>query len=212
LLPIDSLGPLQKSKNYIYDFGYRFGYRHQFALLLANYAKLQMVMGLASPLIPLSFPYLSWTCGVLRRLKIRRVPASPTVNRDWRTLTKHQHSKPLLEGIEFRKNEAVNSRTAGANTGTYAAARCTIARRPNQGTWADPTRSARGTLVANLATFWQQISAIVPVLPTVPTHKLCAVYNLAFEMAWKPNSPPAQSKLKGLSEAWPPRPLIDSMS
>ena len=143
MLPIDSLGPLQKSKNYIYDFGYRFGYRHQFALLLANYAKLQMVMGLASPLITLSFPYLSWTCGVLRRLKIRRVPASPTVNRDWRTLTKHQHSKPLLEGIEFRKNEAVNSRTAGANTGTYAAARCTIPPRPNQGTWADPTRSAR---------------------------------------------------------------------
>ena len=79
-------------------------------------------------------------------------------------------------------------------------------------TWADPTRSARGPLVANLAAFWQQISPIVPVLPTVPTHKLCAVYNLAFEMAWKPNSPPAQSKLKGLSEAWPPRPLIDSMS
>src|SRR5271165_6926273 len=65
------------------------------------------------------------------------------VNRPWRTLTKHQHSKPFLRGIEFRKNEAVNSRTAGANTGTYAAARCTIARRPDQGTWADPTRSAR---------------------------------------------------------------------
>jgi len=93
--------------------------------------------------ITLDFAYLSWTYGVLERLKIRRVPASPTVNRDWRTLTKHQHSKPLLEGIEFRKNEAVNSRTAGANTGTYAAARCTIPPRPNQGTWADPTRSAR---------------------------------------------------------------------
>ena len=48
-------------------------------------------------------------------------------------------------------------------------------------TWADPTRSARGPLVANLAAFWQQISPIVPVLPTVPTHKSCAVYNLAFE-------------------------------
>jgi hypothetical protein len=32
------------------DFGYRFGYRHQFALIPANYAKLQMVRGLASPL------------------------------------------------------------------------------------------------------------------------------------------------------------------
>src|SRR5271165_2163248 len=52
--------------------GYTFGYRHQFALLTANYAKLQMVMGLASPLITLSFPYLSWTYGILRRLKIRR--------------------------------------------------------------------------------------------------------------------------------------------
>jgi hypothetical protein len=41
------------------DFGYRFGYRHQFALISANYAKLQMVMGLASPLITLSFAYLS---------------------------------------------------------------------------------------------------------------------------------------------------------
>jgi hypothetical protein len=48
-------------------------------------------------------------------------------------------------------------------------------------TWADPTRSARGPLVANLAAFWQQISPIVPVLPTVPAHKSCAVYNLAFE-------------------------------
>jgi hypothetical protein len=38
-----------------------------------------------------------------------------------------------------------------------------------------------GPLVANLAAFWQQISPIVPVLPTVPTRKSCAVYNLAFE-------------------------------
>jgi hypothetical protein len=38
-----------------------------------------------------------------------------------------------------------------------------------------------GPLVANLAAFWQQISPIVPALPTVPTHKSCAVYNLAFE-------------------------------
>jgi hypothetical protein len=41
------------------DFGYRFGYRHQFALIAADYAKLQMGMGLASPLITLSFAYLS---------------------------------------------------------------------------------------------------------------------------------------------------------
>jgi len=38
-----------------------------------------------------------------------------------------------------------------------------------------------GPLFANLAAFWQQISPIVPVLPTVPAHKSCAVYNLAFE-------------------------------
>ena len=36
-----------------------FGYRHQFALIAADYAKLQMGMGLASPLITLSFAYLS---------------------------------------------------------------------------------------------------------------------------------------------------------
>jgi len=38
-----------------------------------------------------------------------------------------------------------------------------------------------GPLVANLAAFWQQISPIAPVLPTVPAYKSCAVYNLAFE-------------------------------
>jgi hypothetical protein len=32
-----------------------------------------------------------------------------------------------------------------------------------------------------LAAFWQQISPIVPVLPTVPTHKSFFVYNLPFE-------------------------------
>ena len=41
------------------DFGYRFGYRHQFALISASYAKLQMGMGLAGSLIMLTFPYLS---------------------------------------------------------------------------------------------------------------------------------------------------------
>ena len=41
------------------DFGYRFGYRHQFALISASYAKLQMGMGLAGSLITLTFPYLS---------------------------------------------------------------------------------------------------------------------------------------------------------
>ena len=40
-------------------FGYTFGYRHQFALISASYAKLQMGMGLASSLITLTFPYLS---------------------------------------------------------------------------------------------------------------------------------------------------------
>ena len=44
-----------------------------------------------------------------------------------------------------------------------------------------PHDQTGGPLVANLAAFWQQISPIVPVLPTVPTHKSCAVYNLAFE-------------------------------
>jgi hypothetical protein len=40
-------------------FGYTFGYRYQFALIAPYYAKLQKGIGLASPLITLSFPYLS---------------------------------------------------------------------------------------------------------------------------------------------------------
>jgi hypothetical protein len=38
------------------DFGYRFGYRHQFGLISASYAKLQVEMGLAGSLIMLNFP------------------------------------------------------------------------------------------------------------------------------------------------------------
>jgi hypothetical protein len=71
--------------------GYTFGYRHQFALLTANYAKLQMVMGLARPLITLSFPYLSWTYGVLRRLKIRR----PLRSWGFDPPSRHQQNKEL---------------------------------------------------------------------------------------------------------------------
>ncbi len=37
-----------------------------------------------------------------------------------------------------------------------------------------------GPLIVNLAAFWQQTSAIVPVLPTMPTRKYRAVYNLRF--------------------------------
>ena len=103
MLPIDSLGPLQKSKNYIYDFGYRFGYRHQFALLLANYAKLQMVMSLASPLITLSFPYLSWTYGILERLKIRRFLRPPSFS--------GSHIKFFRKTILFTSSRATRPQT-----------------------------------------------------------------------------------------------------
>src|SRR6266702_2350896 len=41
------------------DFGYRFGYRHQFALISATYAKLQVGRGLAGSLITLNYAYLS---------------------------------------------------------------------------------------------------------------------------------------------------------
>jgi DNA mismatch endonuclease, patch repair protein len=41
------------------DFGYRFGYRRQFALISASYAKLQVGMGLACSPIPLNFACLS---------------------------------------------------------------------------------------------------------------------------------------------------------
>jgi hypothetical protein len=40
-------------------FGYRFGYRYQFALISASYAKLQVGRGLARLLITLNYAYLS---------------------------------------------------------------------------------------------------------------------------------------------------------
>jgi hypothetical protein len=40
-------------------FGYKFGYRRQFALVSANYAKLLVGMGLASSPITLNYAYLS---------------------------------------------------------------------------------------------------------------------------------------------------------
>jgi hypothetical protein len=40
-------------------FGYRFGYRHQFALISEDYAKLQVEMGLAGSPLTLIFLYLS---------------------------------------------------------------------------------------------------------------------------------------------------------
>jgi hypothetical protein len=41
------------------DFGYRFGYRRQFALISVSYAKLQAGRGLAGSLITLNYAYLS---------------------------------------------------------------------------------------------------------------------------------------------------------
>ena len=41
------------------DFGYRFGYRRQFALFSVSYAKLQVGRGLAGSLITLDYAYLS---------------------------------------------------------------------------------------------------------------------------------------------------------
>jgi hypothetical protein len=41
------------------EFGYRFGYRRQFALISASYAKLQVGMGLAGSPITLKYAYLS---------------------------------------------------------------------------------------------------------------------------------------------------------
>jgi hypothetical protein len=40
-------------------FGYKFGYRRQFALISASYAKLQVGMSLAGSLITLVYAYLS---------------------------------------------------------------------------------------------------------------------------------------------------------
>jgi hypothetical protein len=41
------------------DFGYRFGYRHQFGHIMLSYAKLQSDKGLWPHWITLNFPYLS---------------------------------------------------------------------------------------------------------------------------------------------------------
>jgi hypothetical protein len=54
------------------DLGYKFGYRHQFGSITENYAKLLMGSHLWLSEITLDFPYLSWTYGILERLKIRR--------------------------------------------------------------------------------------------------------------------------------------------
>jgi hypothetical protein len=40
-------------------FGYKFGYRRQFALIAASYAKLRVAMGLAGSLNTLDYAYLS---------------------------------------------------------------------------------------------------------------------------------------------------------
>jgi hypothetical protein len=40
-------------------FGYKFGYRRQFALISASYAKLQVGMSLAASLITFDYAYLS---------------------------------------------------------------------------------------------------------------------------------------------------------
>jgi hypothetical protein len=46
-----------RSSTLVRIYGYTLGYRHQFAPISADYAKLQMVMGLAGPLITLNFVY-----------------------------------------------------------------------------------------------------------------------------------------------------------
>jgi hypothetical protein len=47
-------------------------------------------------------------------------------------------------------------------------------------TWADPTRSAGGPLLKKFVAFLSQIVPIVPVFPTQPVRKCCAVYNLGW--------------------------------
>jgi hypothetical protein len=50
---------LSKQEQNTSDFGCRFGYRRQFALISASYAKLQVGMGLAGSLNTLDYAYLS---------------------------------------------------------------------------------------------------------------------------------------------------------
>lgn len=57
------------------DLRYKFGYRRQFALISASYAKLRVGMGLAGPLNTLIYAYLSKTYGIPGKLKIRRASA-----------------------------------------------------------------------------------------------------------------------------------------
>jgi hypothetical protein len=80
------------------EFGYRFGYRHQFGLVSANYAKLLVGMGLAGSLITLNFPYLSKIYGVLGKLKIRR--GQP---RGGSTPSRHQDNKRFIRKMASPK-------------------------------------------------------------------------------------------------------------
>jgi hypothetical protein len=48
--------------------------------------------------------------------------------------------------------------------------------------WADPTRSALWPAAEKFVAFSSQIAPSVPVFPTHPVRKCCAVYNLRFEL------------------------------
>ena len=54
------------------NFGYTFGYRHQFGFFALNFAKLLSSMYLGCSGITLTYAYLSYVYGILRKLKIRR--------------------------------------------------------------------------------------------------------------------------------------------
>src|SRR5258708_8852221 len=51
-----------------------------------------------------------------------------------------------------------------------------------EGVWADPTRISPLARCSKFVASLSQIAPIVPVLPSQPTRKCCAVYNLRFEL------------------------------
>jgi hypothetical protein len=87
----------------------------------------------------------------------------------------------MSEARSFGSSAASLPRLRESVAGNLATGGCKNCEQEMQEFRLIPHDQPGGPLFANLAAFWQQISPTMPVLPTVPAHKSCAVYILAFE-------------------------------